>query len=166
MARIEGLVAFQGHHAPDNIQTALTKQWKRKGKYLSRGQSCISTGHASAGVGYQHDARILTSSQAMKTKAFQRAHGQGRVKHCVAVIDKHVSFTLYTAYGYVGGHTRPEQARLKSSLIHAIHSERTTNGGAVIATDLNAGTGDIGYLRCKILSTECWLDVDARASLW
>ena len=93
--QLPGIAAFQEHQTPQVKHQSITKQWKRGGKFIKLGPPSLVSGHASAGVGFQHDHTTLTTRMEIRTEIYQRIYDQGRVIHMGVVIDRHVSFTLY-----------------------------------------------------------------------
>ena len=114
------------------------------------------SGHASAGVGFQHDHTTLTSCMTIKTDAYQRIHDQGRVMHMGVVIDRYVLFTLYNAYGHVGGHHDATAAINTSRIVDANLEENKAQckGPAIICMDLNANPEDINPVATRLLGSE------------
>ena len=147
---------------------AMAKQWKHAGKLVELRTRSMLSGHAPAGVGFQHDHTALTPSMAIKTDAYQRIHDQGRVKHMGVVIDGYVSFTLYDAYGHVGGHHDATVATNTSRIVDAIPKENKAQGKgpAIICMDRNANPVDTNAVAARLVGSERWIDVGARASLW
>ena len=168
LTNIKGLTGIQEHQSPENIHESFVKYWKKKSMNLGIGPPGTHTGHASAGVAYQHDSSLITTRLKSNTPAFQRAYDIGRVIHCAVVIDTNVTFTFYSAYGYTGDHGDPAQARLTSNLVHAIDMENRSNGcgPAVLAIDLNANPTDILHICERLFAKDHWIDVAGRASLW
>ena len=117
---IPGLVARQEHQTPINRHLASTKRWKATGKTRMLSPPATHTGHASAGVGFQHDNKFILTHMEQKHDAFKRAHDNGRVKHCLVVIHKTMSFPVYTAYGYTGGHHNSTAAINTSNIFQVI----------------------------------------------
>ena len=110
----------------------------------------------------------MTSPVKINTTACHRAYDIGRVTHRGVLLDINITFTLFSAYGYVGGHGGPAQARRISNPIHAIDAEKNSKGGgpAIIAIDLNAEPGDIPRISERLIGKDYWIDVAGRASLW
>ena len=144
------------------------RQWETNGKALMLSPPSMHTGHSSAGVGFQHDNTTLVTKLDIKHGAFQRAHDNGRIKHCLVIVDKNISFPVYTIYGYTGGHHNSIAALNTSQLFEIAVEENRLQGKppAVICTDLNADPEDINFLRDQLLAADRWLDIGARASVW
>ena len=71
------------------------------------------------------------------------------------------------AYGHVGGNHDATAAINTSRIVDAILEENKAQGRpAIISMDLNANPEDINSVATKLLGSERWIDVGARASLW
>ena len=100
----EGLAATQEHQTLSCMRATKCKPWQRQWKQLALGPSCMASGHSSAGVGYQHDATIISMQLDTTSNNSRKACDAGRATHCAIVIDRHNSFIVDSADGDVGGH--------------------------------------------------------------
>ena len=66
-----GLTAIHEHQSAIQVHEAKRKLWRRRKKILCMGPPCTSSGHSSAGVGFQHDADVTTLNKTPGTSAHQ-----------------------------------------------------------------------------------------------
>lgn len=168
MLAIEGLVGSQLHQTPVNLDPNRIKQWNRLGKTVGLGAPCVTSGRASAGVTYQHDADNITLADTPTTGHFKKAYQAGRAISCDVVVGKHVSFRFVLGYAHVGRHYHELAAKKTSNLVSAVFDEHMEKCGspAVFAMDLNADPGNIPFIKETLLGTEKWTDIGACASIW
>ena len=160
-------LVFQEHSCPPSSWATATKYLRRNRRNTILSILDPESKHNLGGVGITsiHSRKVVKVKP--RSDSFKRAVTTGRVEHYAQDIGCSTTLSIFSIYGWTGGHQVRKQACRTDAIIAAIHDEvqRQPTGPVIIAGDLNGETKDFRTLQ-DMLDHESWTDIGEQAQLW